>query len=135
MCNIKPCPNQNCVDGYETGRPAPAEFPLGRDAYLRTCPRLRACTACGGRGFLADERENRRHYYDMLALEAEVEAGSRFRDGDDDDIYEELIPGSRAIESALSDLLPPRQTEPRPMTGAESSGGRHSIVAPRTVPV
>jgi len=75
MCEIKPCINPNCVDGWDTGRPAPAAFPAGRDAYLRTCERLRCCTACGGRGYLASERDNRRHYYAMRAIAAELESG------------------------------------------------------------
>ena len=75
MCEIKPCINPNCVDGWDTGRRPPATFANGRFAYLRSCPGLRCCTACGGRGFHASERDNRRHYYDMRALAAELESG------------------------------------------------------------
>jgi hypothetical protein len=82
MCEKKPCINERCVDGWDTGHPAPAEFPRGREAYLRSCERLRCCTACGGRGYLADARENRRHYYDMRSIANELENDGRVRDVD-----------------------------------------------------
>jgi len=110
MCETKPCINPNCVDGWDTGRPAPVAFSRGRDSYLRSCERLRCCTACGGRGFLADERENRRHYYDMRALVAELENDGRFRDWDADPLIglpveSDCLLESTALESALTDIF------------------------------
>ncbi len=61
----KRCINPDCDHGYTP----------------RSSGGVRVCPACDGRGFVGTVLENRRHYYLLRALTAELEIASRSRGG------------------------------------------------------